>query len=39
MTSEMRRYLQDVLTFLRVERGVDGGVTPYGNVCCVELAK
>jgi AAA lid domain len=39
MTSEIRRYLQDIVVFLRLERGVDGGVTPFGNVCFVELAK
>ena len=39
MTPEIRRYLQDIVVFMRVERGVDGGVTPYGNVCFVDLAK
>lgn len=39
MTPEIRRYLQDVNVFLRLERGVDGGVSAYANVCFVELAK
>ena len=39
MTPEIRRYLQDIVVFMRVERGVDGGVTAYGNVCFVDLAK
>lgn len=28
LTPETRRYLQDIVTFLRIERGVDGGITP-----------
>jgi hypothetical protein len=39
MTPEIRRYLQDIIVFMRLERGVDGGVTPYANVCFVKLAK
>lgn len=39
VTPEVRRYLQDVVVFLRLERGVDGGITPYSNVCFVDLAK
>jgi hypothetical protein len=36
---EVRRHLQNVVCFLRLERGVDGGITPYSNVCFVDLAK
>jgi MoxR-like ATPase len=39
MVPEVRRYLQDIVVFLRMERGVDGGITPYSNVCFVDLAK
>ncbi|ETN45013.1 uncharacterized protein HMPREF1541_09889 [Cyphellophora europaea CBS 101466] len=39
ITPEVRRHLQDLVVFLRLERGVDGGITPYSNVCFVSLAK
>jgi hypothetical protein len=39
ITSEVRRYLQNLVVFLRVERGVEGGISPYSNVCFVDLAK
>lgn len=38
-TPETRRYLQDIVTFLRLERGVDGGVTPRASVDFLALAK
>jgi hypothetical protein len=39
ITPEVRRYLQNLVVFLRVERGVEGGISPYSNVCFVDLAK
>ncbi|KAK5952064.1 hypothetical protein OHC33_006951 [Knufia fluminis] len=39
ITPEVRRYLQDIITFLRMERGVDGGVTPRATSQFVALAK
>ena len=39
MTVEVRRYLQDIVAFMRLERGVEGGMTPYGTVCFEQLAK
>lgn len=39
VTPEIRRYLQDVVAFLRMERGVDGGVTPYATTLFLALAK
>ena len=39
ITSEIRRYLQDIVTFLRMERGVDGGVSPYATTLLIALAK
>ncbi|RMD42719.1 hypothetical protein DV735_g2411, partial [Chaetothyriales sp. CBS 134920] len=39
VTSELRRYLQDMIVFLRVERDVDGGVTPNAGVNLLDLAK
>lgn len=39
ITPDIRRYLQDVVAFLRMERGVDGGVTPYATTLFVALAK
>lgn len=39
MTPEIRRYLQDVITFLRIERGVDGAITPRATTQFVALAK
>jgi len=39
MTPEIRRYLQDIVVFMRMERGVDGGITPYATTLFVALAK
>ncbi len=39
ITPEVRRYLQDIVTFLRMERGVDGGVTPQATTQFVALTK
>lgn len=39
MTPEIRRYLQDIVTFLRIERGVDGAITPRATTHFVTLAK
>lgn len=39
MTPEIRRYIQDVVVFLRMSRGVDGGVTPFATMQLVNLAK
>ncbi|EXJ55893.1 hypothetical protein A1O7_08824 [Cladophialophora yegresii CBS 114405] len=39
VTPEIRRYLQDVVVFLRMERGVDGGISPYATTLFLALAK
>ena len=39
ITPEIRRYLQDVLVFMRLERGVAGGISPYATTQLVALAK
>lgn len=39
MTPEVRRYLQDIITFLRIERSVDGAITPRATTQFVALAK
>lgn len=39
MTSEIRRYLQNIVVFLRLERGVAGGVSPYATLQFEALAK
>jgi hypothetical protein len=39
ITPEIRRYLQDVVAFLRMERGVDGGISPYATTVFLALAK
>jgi hypothetical protein len=39
VTPEIRRYLQDIVAFLRMARGVDGGVTPYATTLFLALAK
>lgn len=39
ITPEVRRYMQDVVTFLRLDRGVDGGITPRASTQFVALAK
>lgn len=31
ISAEVRRYLQDIVVFLRLERGVAGGVSPYAT--------
>lgn len=39
ISSEIRRYLQDVVVFLRLERGVAGGVSPHATLLFEKLAK
>lgn len=39
ITTEIRRYLQDIVVFLRLERGVDGGVTPQATTAFIALSK
>lgn len=39
ITPEIRRYLQDIATFLRLERGVDGGVTPRASTQFLAMAR
>ncbi|RMZ76031.1 hypothetical protein DV738_g5183, partial [Chaetothyriales sp. CBS 135597] len=39
VTPEIRRYLQDLIVFLRVEWDVDGGVTPNAGVNLLDLSK
>ncbi|KAJ9645034.1 hypothetical protein H2204_001496 [Knufia peltigerae] len=39
ITPEIRRYLQDFVAFLRIERGVDGGVTAYATTLFLALSK
>ena len=39
ITPEIRRHLQDVVIFMRLERGVAGGVSPYATVLFESLAK
>lgn len=39
ITPEVRRYLQDIITFLRLERGVDGGISPRATTQFVALAQ
>lgn len=39
ITPEIRRYLQDVVVFLRMAHGVDGGVTPSATIQFVNLAR
>ncbi|KAK5069188.1 hypothetical protein LTR64_008658 [Lithohypha guttulata] len=39
ITPEIRRYLQDIVTFIRLERGVDGGITPRASTDFLALAK
>ncbi|EXJ63344.1 uncharacterized protein A1O5_11665 [Cladophialophora psammophila CBS 110553] len=39
ITPDIRRYLQDVVAFLRMERGVDGGISPYATTLFLALAK
>lgn len=31
ISPEVRRYLQDIVVFLRLERGVAGGVSPFAT--------
>lgn len=31
LSAQVRRYLQDIVVFLRLERGVSGGVSPYAT--------
>lgn len=39
ITPEIRRYVQDIVTFLRLERGVDGRISPRATIQFVALAK
>lgn len=39
LTPETRRYLQDIVTFLRIERGVDGGITPRATRHFIALTR
>ena len=39
MTPEIRRYIQDIVVFMRLERGVAGGVSPHATTQFVALAK
>ena len=39
ITPEIRRYLQDIIVFMRLERGVAGGISPYATTQFVALAK
>jgi hypothetical protein len=39
ITSEIRRYMQDIVVFMRLERGVAGGVSPYATVLFERLTK
>lgn len=39
ISAEVRRYLQDVVVFLRLERGVAGGVSPHATSQFEMLAK
>jgi hypothetical protein len=39
ISPEVRAYMQNVVVFLRIERGVAGGVTPYATVLFEALSK
>lgn len=39
MSPEVRVYMQNVVVFLRIERGVAGGITPYATVLFEALSK
>ncbi|KIV93310.1 hypothetical protein, variant [Exophiala mesophila] len=39
VTTEIRRYLQDIVVFLRMERSVDGGISPFATTQLLSLAK
>jgi hypothetical protein len=39
MSPEVRAYLHNIVVFLRIERGVAGGVTPYATVLFEALCK
>lgn len=39
VTPEIRRYLQDIVVFLRMERSVDGGISPFATTQLLSLAK
>lgn len=39
ISPEVRAYMQDIVVFLRIERGVAGGVTPYATVLLEALSK
>ena len=39
MTPEVRAYLQNIVVFLRLERGVIGGISPYATTLFEALTK
>ena len=39
ISPEVRTYMQNVVVFLRIERGVAGGVTPHASVMLGALSK
>jgi hypothetical protein len=39
ISPEVRAYMQNIVVFLRIERGVAGGVTPYATVLLEALSK
>ena len=39
ISPEVRAYMQNVVVFLRIERGVAGGVTPHASVMLGALSK
>jgi hypothetical protein len=39
MSPEVRAYMQNIIVFLRIERGVAGGVTPYATVLFEALSR
>lgn len=39
MSPEVRTYMQNIVVFLRIERGVAGGVSPYATVLLEALSK
>ncbi len=39
ISPEVRCYMQNIVVFLRIERGVAGGVTPYATVLFQDLSK
>lgn len=39
MTAEVKCYIQNIVTFLRVHRAVDGGMTPRATIFFNTLVK